>query len=317
MIHTKIRTGTRKLNWFKYKRIHWDTIATDAMLLIAGGLLLALGVNLFIEPHDIAPGGLTGLAIILRHFTGWQIGVTMIVFNIPAFIIGYRHLGGGGFVVRATTAALTYNLSVDVIGRWLPAGGITDEMILNAVFGGVVIGVGLGMIYRAGGTAGAGGIVKRLIQKWTGMPLSAVGLITNGAVVSVAGAVFGWEAALYAVISFYIAGATADYVLEGVSVVKTAMIVTDKPQAVADALIESIGHGVTAWNVEGKYTGQAHTALYCTVMRPQINDLKNAVAHTDPDAFVVIGQGHQALGEGFRRLKSKPPALEDALPSRI
>jgi len=231
--------------------------------------------------------------------------------NIPTFILGYRFLGGGSFLIRSATATLVYNVAVDLSAPFFPGNGLTNDMILNALYGGVVAGIGVGLIYRAGGVAGAGGISNRLLHDWFGLPFKMTGLFTNSLVIGLAGLVFGWEAILYAIIAFYTTGTLADFVLEGPDLVRTALIITDKPDQVAEGIITILGRGVTSWKVYGMYANKEHTALYCTVTRPEIRSLKNLVADTDPQAFVIIGQGNEALGRGFRRLESHPPVVED------
>lgn len=293
------------------RRVNWRSLLTDAASLVLGGLLAAVAINLFIAPHRIAPGGASGLAIIINAYFPIPLGLTMLAINIPAYFFGFRRLGGGAFLVRSALSTLVYNLGVDFTAPWLPVGGVTDEMILNAIFGGVTLGIAIGLIYRAGGTAGAGGIVNRLLQHRFGLPFKVTTLYTNSAIIALAGLAFGWEAAMYALISFYISGTVADFVLEGPSVVRTALIITDQANPLADRLIKELGRGVTRWAVEGMYTNKPHAALYCTVTRPQIHTLKNIVGRVDPNAFVIIGQGHEALGRGFHELSPTPPVIEE------
>lgn len=308
-IRDAFRSARRR--WpMRARRFHWKSFFADFGSLTVGGLLSALAIDLFIAPHHIAPGGVSGLAIILTAFLPFPLGVTMLALNVPAFYLGYRKLGGGAFLVRSLYATIVYNLSVDAMAPYLPASGLTDEMILNAIFGGVLLGAGVGLVYRAGGTAGAGGVVNRTLQSSYGLPLKVTTLYTNGAVLALAGFIFGWEAFMYALISFFISGAVADYALEGPSVVRTAMVITDQPGAVADAIIDEMGRGVTRWAVEGMYTHEQHAALYCTVSRPEIHNLKQIVARVDPQAFMIIGQGQEALGRGFHSLQHQPPILE-------
>lgn len=288
-------------------RIDGLAILTEGGTLFVGGLVSAAAINLFIAPHQIAPGGASGLAIILTSIFPFPLGMTMLVLNIPAFVLGYRALGGGAFLARSLFATLVFNLAVDLMQPLFPAAGITDEMILNSLFGGALLGIGIGLIYRAGGTAGAGGIINRLIQHGYGLPIKLSTLYTNGLIILLAGFVFGWEAAMFALISFYLAGSVADFVLEGPSVVRTALIITDESERVGDHLMRRLGRGVTRWSVQGMYTNRPHTALYCTVTRPQVHELKRIVAAADPEAFVIVGQGQEALGKGFRDLRKERP----------
>lgn len=273
--------------------------APKVALLTAGGLLAAVNVHLFLAPSDIAPGGVTGTAIILNDLTGWPIGLTMLVLNVPLLALGFRHLGRFRFLVSTLYTVLLYNLGVDLLARWFPAPVLTDDTLLNALYGGVLGGIGTGLIYRGGGTSAGTGILGRVLQMRTGFPISQVYLITDGAVVVVAGLVFGWEAGLYALITLFVWGMAADYVLEGPSVVRMAFIVTDRPREVANAVFRELRLGVTAWPAEGMFTETQHAVLLCTVSRPYERSLRQVVAQADPDAFLVTGHGHQASGGMF------------------
>ncbi|MCS7072468.1 MAG: YitT family protein, partial [Anaerolinea sp.] len=159
------------------------------------------------------------------------------------------------------------------------------------------------LVLRAGGTLGGTSTLGRILQVRFGIPLSASSLYTDGVVILLAGLVFGWESALYAMVMLYIGAATTDYVLEGPSVIRTAVVITDKPREVADVIMAEMGRGVTAWEARGMFTDQPHTMLYITVGRAQVGELRRLVFNTDPKAFVVIGQGHTAYGRGFREVK--------------
>ncbi|MCA9972173.1 MAG: YitT family protein [Anaerolineales bacterium] len=292
-------------------RIHLNLAFKDFIQLVIGGLIVAVGIAVFIAPHNIAPGGSSGMAIILHHYVPVSIGILMLLFNVPAFLLGYRQLGGSAFLIRSLVGTLTYNIAVDVIAAFVPVGGVTDEMILNAVYGGILGGVGVGIVYRAGGVAGAGGVLNRLLRQRLAWPIRTTTLLTNGAVLLLAGLVFGWEAAMFAAISFFISGSVADFVLEGPDVVQTALVITDHPDRISGALAAELERGVTRWRVEGNEQRHVHTALYCTVTRPEISALKNIVAAVDEDAFVIISQGHEAIGTGFKPHDWRPPVVEE------
>jgi uncharacterized membrane-anchored protein YitT (DUF2179 family) len=273
----------------------------DFVVLTAGGLLLAVNLNLFLAPANIAPGGVSGIAIIVNDFTGWPIGMMMLVMNIPLLGLGFRHLGRLRFLTRTLFVVLLYSLSIDVLARWLPAEGITDDLLLNALYGGVVGGIATGLVYRGRGTSGGTGVIGRVLQLRTGIPISQVYLITDGGVVLVAGLIFGWERALYALVTLFIWGVATDHVLEGPSVVRTVFIVTDRTDEVSQIVFQRLGLGLTAWPAQGMFTHREHTVLFCTISRPDVNLFKSVVMQADPHAFVVIGHGHQATGGVFRQ----------------
>lgn len=274
-----------------------------------GAGLLVLSIDIFLAPGHIAPGGVSGLAIILNDRLGWPIGVTMLVLNVPMLALGFRHLGRFRFLWRTAYLVLIYSLGVDLVARFVPAGGLSDNLLLNALYGGVVGGIGTGLVYRGGGTVGGTGILGRVLQLRTGMPISQVYLLTDGGVIALAGVVFGWEQGLYALLTLFVWGLATDYMLEGPSVVRTAFIVTDHPQAVARAIVDRLGVGVTTWPAEGQYTQEQHTVIFCTISRPDVDALRRAVTGADVEAFLVIGHGHQATGGIVRGRKDAKPGF--------
>jgi len=158
-------------------------------------------------------------------------------------------------------------------------------------------------VLRGGGTMGGTSTLGRILQRRYGTPLSSSTLYTDGGVVLLAGLAFGWEGALYAMVGLFVGGATADYVLEGPSVVRTAVIITDHPHEVADRILLDLHRGVTGWEARGMFTEQPHTVLYVTIGRSEVNTVRRIVRSVDPNAFLVIGQGHAAYGEGFKELR--------------
>jgi uncharacterized membrane-anchored protein YitT (DUF2179 family) len=277
------------------------------LLMLVGVAIAAFGYSLFQVPNNIAAGGVSGIAIFINHFSGWPVGVMYLLLNIPLLVLGYFHLGRWPFIFRTTLAVLIFSVATDLfIAYWavvLPNALVTDDLLLNTIYAGIVGGVGGGLVYRAGSTMGGTGILGRVIQQKTGVPLSQIYLFTDGVIVLTAGIIFGWELALYAMLTLFLNGLATDYTLEGPSSVRTATIVTNQPEALAQALMTGLGRGVTQWQVAGGYTGQAHSMLMCTIYRPQVNNLKRIVASTDPTAFVTIGVAHQALGSGFGPLR--------------
>ena len=277
------------------------------LLLLIGVVLAAFSYSLFQIPYNIAAGGVGGIAIVINNFTGWPIGVMILIFNLPLWVVGYYYLGRWRFLGRTIIAVVVFSACVDFFNVYLPTAletfPITDNILLSAIYGGIVGGVGGGLVYRGGGTMGGTSITGRIIQMKTGIPLSQVYFYTDGIIVLTAGVVFGWEVALYALLTLFLNGLASDYTLEGPSTIRTVTIITDLPGEVAQALVDRLDQGVSRWEITGGYTGQPHTMLMCTVHRPQVNNIKNLVAEIDPKAFVTVGNAHQALGAGFSPLK--------------
>jgi uncharacterized membrane-anchored protein YitT (DUF2179 family) len=276
--------------------IDWNSTLRGFFFLTIGSLISAVNVNLFLAPAELAPGGVSGAAIILNKFTAWPIGLTMLAMNIPLIFVGFRYLGRFNFLFRTLYAVLLFSLGVDIMAPWLPAGGVTDNLILNALYGGVVGGIGTGLIYRGQGTSGGTGVLARVLQFKTGLPISQLYLFIDGGIVLAAGLAFGWDKALFAMVTLYVWGIAADQILEGPSVVRTAMIVTDHPKEVSEAVFQRLRLGITAWPAKGMFTEEEHTVLFFAVSRPNVNALTSVVLEVDGQAFIVIAHGHQTVG---------------------
>ena len=276
----------------------------DYVLILLGAVLQALSMVLFYIPGKLAAGGVSGTAQIINSSTGWPIGVMVLIFNIPLFFLGWRFLGGRRFLARTIVATVAYSTLLDGLTFFLPKDGLTPDPVLNALYGGVVGGIGVGLVFRAQGTSGGTDILARLLGRWRGIPVSQSYVLTDGLVVLWAGLAFNWELALYALVALYVSGLTTEATLEGSGVVRTATIITSQPQAVADKILSDLQRGVTMWPGVGMYSGQEQKILFCAVTRAEISQLKAIIREADPRAFVVIGQAHEALGEGFKPLTS-------------
>jgi uncharacterized membrane-anchored protein YitT (DUF2179 family) len=288
------------------RTIPWRTIQR-LLLVIGGSIIGAFGYSLFLIPFNLAAGGLTGIGIIINYLTGWPAGATLFVLNLPLLVLGFFYLGRWRFVRYTLLAALVFSVATDLFIWYLPqvlgAPSITTDLLLAAIYAAIVTGIGSGLVYRAGANPGGTAILSRIIQLKTGIPLGQIYLYTDGAIVLVAGAVFGWETALLALLVLFLSGIASDFVLEGPSTVRMITIITHQPEELSQALMRRLGRGVSFWPVTGAYTGQEHTLLLCTVYRPQVSELKLIVAEIDPKAFVVIGNAHQAFGTQFSALK--------------
>jgi uncharacterized membrane-anchored protein YitT (DUF2179 family) len=275
-------------------------VLPDYFLLTIGAIILAVNFDIFLAPFNIAPGGVSGAAIIINAFTGWLPGMTMLVLTLPMLVLGFYYLGRFRFLIRAVYVTLIYSVGVDVLVRFLPP-GITEDLLLNALYGGVVGGIGIGLIYR-GGTSPAGtSVISRVLNLKTGIPNSQVFMLIDGGVILMAAIFFGWEMALYAFVTLFVWGMVADYVLEGPSTVRTVFVVTDESEYVSRELFNRMGVGLTAWTGKGMFSKTEHMILFCAVNRPDVRTLTAIVHGADPKAFVVVMQGHQARGGRLRQ----------------
>lgn len=273
-------------------------------LIVVGAVINAIAVIVFEAPFNIAPAGISGIAVILNKLIGSPIGLVILIGNIPIQLLAYRMLGGWRVIAASIFAVVIYSASIEVLRPYI-VGILSSDRLLNAVFGGIVGGIGSALVIRGGGTMGGTSTLNRIMLERLGIPLSTSTLYTDTGVVLLAGLVFGWEGALYAIVALYVGGAVTDYALEGPSVIRTAVIITDRPEEVASVILDALGRGVTGWEAKGMFTGAAHTVLYVTVARAQVGELRRAVTSIDPDVFMVVGQGHAAYGHGFKRLKKE------------
>lgn len=281
-------------------------VLSRIVIMTIGSVIAAAGYSLFQVPYNLAAGGVSGIAIIIREFVTWPVGLMVMGLNIPLLVLGYFYLGRWRFLSYTILCVTIFSVTTDLFITYLPSSAhdaLTRDMLLSAIYAGIMFGIGSGMIFRVGGSVAGSSVIARIVQIKTDVPMSQVYLIVDGMVVLVAGMVFGWDAALHAMMTLFIGGIASDFAMEGPSVVRTATIVTDSPEELTRALREGLKRGASYWEITGSYTGQTRAMVQCTVGRSQVNDLRYIVAQHDPDAFLVIGNAHQAMGGGFMTLK--------------
>lgn len=285
---------------------YWPTLR-DFSLILAGTLTQAVALQIFFVPAKLASGGVSGIAQLINHFTGWPIGMMVFIGNIPLFLLGWRFLGGRSFMLRTAFAIATFSFFADAL-LWLPLfpqNGITDDIVLNSLYGAVVAGFGYGLVYRGRGTSGGSDILARILNHYRGVSMTQSYLMTDTVVIVGAGFIFGWKEALYAVITLYVSGLVVDTTMEGGGTARTALVITSQAEQVAQKILTEMERGVTCLNATGAYTGEQRTVLYCVVSRSEVQLLKDIVHEVDSRAFMVVGAAHEALGEGFQPFRKQ------------
>lgn len=269
--------------------------------IVVGCLIGALAYPWFLVPNHIAPGGLTGLATVLNYLFGLPVGTTSLVMNIPLFLVGYKAMGGG-FALRSLAATLLFSLFIDL----LPLPCLTQDPMLASVFGGALLGVGIGLILRAGATTGGTDMAARMVHKL--IPHLTVGMILfaiDGIVVVLAGIYIHIEHALYAFISIFVSSQLINVVVDGLTTEKACYIITSATDQVRSRVMTELDRGVTLLSAKGGYSGEERPVLLCVVSAQEVARLKLIVRHADDRAFVFISDAHEVLGEGFRQLKAE------------
>ena len=264
--------------------------------IVLGCALGALAYPLFLVPNHIAPGGLTGLATVLNYLFHWPVGTTSLLMNIPLFIIGYRAMGRV-FVIRSLVATVLFSVLIDLI----PLPPMTQQPLLGAVFGGVLLGAGLGLILRGGATTGGTDIIGRLVHK--AFPHIQIGkvIMAADALIVVLGAVVfrSVESAMYAVIVIFVNSRLLDYILYGTGSGKLLLAVTEHAQEISDAITSKMGRGITILPVKGGYTGKEKSMVVCAVKKNEVPHLTKIIRQVDTETFIIITEAGEILGEGF------------------
>ncbi len=281
--------------------------ASRLLTLIFGASVMAAGFSLFWVPNNISAGGITGIALMVSSVSNLSLGLLYWMLNIPMIIIGFFYLGRWRFVGRTLFAATMYAYIFDMMmAFWptiFPKFPISEDLLLNTIYGAVVMGLGFGPVLRAGATMGGTSVIGRVIQMKTGIPLSQVYFYTDGLTILASGFVFGYDIALYGFMGLFVYGMAADYSLEGPSRARTATIITTNLDEMKWMLMHKLGRSVSHWEIVGGYSEQTKYAIMVTVYRPQVSELKHIIEEVDPQAFVTIGVTQRALGSGFDRLK--------------
>ena len=274
----------------------------DYLLIIIGTTLLALSINLFFDKLGMVIGGVTGIAIVIKELTehlmtgGIPIWITNLVINVPLFIVAII-VKGKSFGKRSLFATLYLSFAL-YITQGVPA--ITEDILLGCVFGGVIGGVGLGHVFLALATTGGTDLAASIIQHFVKyISVAKIMMILDAIIIACGFVVFGAEKTMYALISVYISIKVIDAILEGLQFAKAAFIITDRPDEISSALLTQLDRGVTGLHGEGMYTGNDKKVLLCVVSQRQIIQVKDIVRGQDEDAFVIVADVREVLGEGF------------------
>ena len=267
----------------------------DYLLLTMGALLTAFAFAAFFLPHDIAPGGVTGIATVLSSVTGLNVGLLSFLINLPLFAIGWRRVGLR-FAVRSFISMMLLSLFIDLI----PAFDLAGDMMLAAVFGGVTMGAGLGLVVRAGATTGGTDMAAMIVHEhWPVFTVPMVLFAIDGMVVVIAALIFGVQAGLFALVSLFISTKTMDSVIKGFNTAMQFLIISPNQEEMVKRIHTEMDRGCTRLEATGTYEGRKNGALLCVVSRMEAFRLKKIVSECDPHAFVTVCDVHEALGEGF------------------
>lgn len=291
---------------FIFLFLHFSTIIISLVLfkrgkemnriitIIIGSLLVSVAYNLFLIPHEILSSGLSGIAIMLGLITPFNTGVLNFLLNLPLLIIGVFKLGKR-FILYTILSVVIISLGLYIV----PIKQISTEPILSSLFGGVLTGIGVGLIFRVSASSGGFDILAMLLNKKKDFPLGALLSAMNGVVVIISGFIFGWDAALNTMVAIYATGKVVDMV-HTKHIKLTLMIVTSKGNEMKEKLLANVYRGITLIDGEGAYSGQGRKILMTVITRYQLTEIKELIKEIDPNAFVNITETTEVMGSFHR-----------------
>jgi len=274
--------------------------------LIVGTLILAIGYAFFMTPYKITPGGIYGISIVLHHKFGFPVGMAALCFNLPLTLLGLKLLGPRfgvktfvGFCLTALfTDGLTWLFGKDPLQ-------LGDEIVLASVFGGVVMGIGVGMIFKAKASSGGSDVIASILSKYTKIPMGKQLMIVDSCIVLIGFIAFNdWKVPMYSWTTIFVMGRVIDMVLKGFSDDKAVYIISNEPEMIKELIIKELGRGGTVFMAKGLYSGQEKDVIYTVVNRRFFSQLQDRVFEIDKDAFVTIVDAYEIIGKGFKKYVS-------------
>jgi len=277
-------------------------------LILVGSFIMAAGYVLFISPYRLVPGGVYGIGIVLYHLTEGLIpvGLTGLVFNIPLTIIGVRILGPR-FGVKTVVGFIMASVFIDgLTWFWGNQPLVEDEALLSSIFGGILIGFGLGLIFKAKASSGGSSIMAMIAAKYTRLPVGQTLIVIDSVIVIFGLIAFGqWDIPLYSWIVIFITGKVVDITMDGISYEKTIFIISDKYQEISDKILNDLKRGGTFIEGKGMYNNAEKKIIFVNVSRRELSILTEYVHEIDPKAFLTVIEASEILGEGFKSLNEK------------
>ncbi|MFD0711182.1 YitT family protein [Paenibacillus sp. GCM10027626] len=284
--------------------IKLKTKLNDLLPITLGTAIYAFGLNYFIIPNQLMEGGVTGIAVLFNYAFGWPLSLSTLLLNIPLFLIGWRILGGRQIAYSIYgTAALTLFLAIMercIALGWIIPFHTANDSILAALYAGVTLGAGLGIVFRFGGTTGGADILARIVSKMRGYSMGQIILTLDVIIIASSFLYIPKEKVLYTLVAVFIASRVIDFIQEGAYAAKSFSVFTDHGDALAALITKEMERGVTLFDARGAYSGNKKQVVYCVVARHEIRQLKTLIRSIDPYAFIVISDVHDVLGEGFK-----------------
>lgn len=270
-------------------------------LIILGNVLYALSVAMFTKPANIPLGGVAGIALVINYLTNLPMGVMVMVLNLPLFLLSFRRLGRT-FLIRTIVSTVVSSVLIDVFGTLFQGYHITEEPILVALYGGLLSGAGLGLVFAQGATTGGTDIVSKMINiKRPHLSIGRINLVISATIIIASSIIFQrYEAALYAIIVLYVSSSVIDGIISGLDHASAALVVTREPDKVSEAILKDMHRGCTGIVSKGMYTKSDQITLLVAVRNHEVAELKNVVLGQEKDAFIILLNAREVMGRGFK-----------------
>lgn len=290
------------------KGFSWRKSAVDFILILAGCVLFATGIDVFLVPNGLVAGGISGIATITSHLAAINgftlpVGIQTICINIVLMLLVAR-TGDKHYLIRVIAGFLVSGAMIDLIDPFVPK--MTDDMLLASIWGGAICGAGIGLVMRGGGNTGGTDIIAQYIQRSFGVPVGTTFIVSDFIVISVSALVFSPRNALYALVAIFISGHMCDAVVDGPRTMRAAYIISNEHAAIAQQIMYNLNRGCTELQARGVWSGNDRPVLLCVLDRSETGHLKQIVAQTDPEAIVFISEMYEAFGEGFKQMERQP-----------
>ncbi|MBQ9914868.1 MAG: YitT family protein [Clostridia bacterium] len=267
-------------------------------ILLGGASIAAFGVSVFLAPGQVVSGGLSGIGIMVHSLTGFPVGAFMLLLNVPLFFIGLRFLGMS-FLSRSLFGAFSFSVLTDVLSGIAP---VTEDLFLSALFGGALVGIGMGIVFMFGATTGGTDILAQILYKL--FPVFDVGkclLAIDGIIIFISGFVLGnWELCLYGTLAAISCGVLIDTVIQGANFAKVVYVISPKSEQIAKSILQKLDRGVTGLYGKGMFSGTDTTVLLCVVKKQEIPKFEQIVLEEDKNAFIIFTGARSVSGEGFK-----------------
>ncbi|UOF92915.1 YitT family protein [Fodinisporobacter ferrooxydans] len=273
----------------------WNSNIWSIFGILLGSFIYSAGLNNFIIINHLAEGGFVGISILFLYLFHIPVSITFFVLNVPLLILAWKFFGRS-FIWKTILGVVCVSVFSEITQHWQPP---IHDRLLAALYGGVVTGIGLGIIFRFGATTGGSDIIARLVRQSFGLPMGRIMFSIDVMIIVIVAFLIGKETAMYSLVALFVASRVIDFVLEGPSSSKAAMIISEHPHEIAERVHKELERGTTLLKGRGGFTGQTKEVVYCVVAREQIFRLQQIVAELDERAFVVMNDVHDVLGEGF------------------